>query len=313
MKKKIFFSCLAILSLFSGCQKEPEETNTKGTIHLLFPESLAPAMNAEVDAFMGNYKESGANVTAETVPVEDALRRFMKDTLRLAFSTRRLTDAEKEAATKVSPDFEEILIAYDGIAAVVNKNNPVVEMTTQEITGILTGKIAKWSQLSRSKGMSGALTLVFQDSADAALYLKTRLGLQQFSPVLKRTNSELETIDAVVKNCSAIGFISTAWFDSVKASVKAVNLSSAGIESDTSYRVAPEAVGKFFSPHPAYIYQKYYPFWQTIYAYCRTPYSNIAAGFVTYVAGAEGQRLLLSKGVVPGTQRIHLRSVNSEE
>ncbi len=312
MKKKILFSCLAILSLFSGCQKEPEETNTKGTIHLLFPESLAPAMNAEVDAFMGNYKESGANITAECVPVVEALDRFKKDTLRLAFSTQRLTDAEKESTTKVSPDFEEILIAYDGIAAVVNKNNPVVEMTTQEIAGILTGKIVKWSQLSRAKGMSGALTLVFQDSADAALYLKTRLGLQQFSPVLNRTNSELETIDAVVKNRSAIGFVSTAWLDSVKASVKAIDLSSAGIESDTSYRVAPEAAGKFFSPHPAYIYQKYYPFWRTIYAYCRTPYSNIAAGFASYVAGAEGQKLLLSKGVVPGTQHIHLRSVNGE-
>ena len=153
---------------------------------------------------------------------------------------------------------------------------------------------------------------MLQDSADAALYLKNRLGLQQFSPVLKRTNSELETIDAVIKNRSAIGFVSTAWLDSMKTSVKAIDISSSGVESDTAYRTAPEAVGKYFSPHPAYIYQKYYPFWRTIYAYCRTPYSNIAAGFVTYVAGAEGQKLLLSKGVVPGTQRIHLRTVNGE-
>ena len=312
MKKKILLSCLAILSLFPGCQKEPEETNTKGTIHLFFPESLAPAMNVEVGAFMDQYKESGANVTAENVPVGEALRRFMKDTLRLAFSTRRLTDTEKEAATKVSPDFEEILIAYDGIAAVVNKKNPVAEMTTQEIAGILTGKIAKWNQLSRSKGINGAIELVLQDSADAALYLKNRLGLQQFSPVLKRTNSELETIDAVIKNRFAIGFVSTAWLDSMKTSVKAIDISSSGVESDTVYRTAPEAAGKYFSPHPAYIYQKYYPFWRTIYAYCRTPYSNIAAGFASYVAGAEGQKLLLSKGVVPGTQRIHLRTVNGE-
>ena len=310
MKTKILSSCLAIFLVFSGCQKEPQETNTKGTIRLLFPESLVPAMNAEVVAFMGQYKEFGANVMGESVPVEEALRRFMKDTLRLAFSTRRLTDAEKEAATKVSPDFEEILIAFDGIAAVVNKNNPVIEMTTQEIAGILAGRIAKWNQLSRAKGMSGDLTLALQDSADAALYLKARLGLQQFSPALKQTNSELETIDAVIRNRSAIGFVSTAWLDSTKAPVKAIDISSSGVESDTAYTTAPEAVGKFFSPHPAYIYQKYYPFWRTIYAYCRTPYSNIAAGFITYVAGAEGQKLLLSKGVVPGTQHIHLRPAN---
>jgi len=63
-------------------------------------------------------------------PVEEALRRFMKDTFMSGFFNTALTDAEKEAATKVSPDFEEILIAFDGIAVVVNKNNPVIEMTT---------------------------------------------------------------------------------------------------------------------------------------------------------------------------------------
>jgi phosphate transport system substrate-binding protein len=309
MKKKILLIlvlCCAILVL-CGCQKEPEETTTKGTIHLFFPESVAPAMSGEVTAFMNQYREAGANVTGESVTNEAAVNRFMKDTLRLTFSTRRLTVSEKEAATKVSPDFEEILVAYDGVAVVVNKKNAVEEMTTAEIKDILSGKTNRWNKLSHAKGMRGAVTIVLQDSADNALYLKSRLGLSQFTPALKNASSELEVIDAVAKDRTAIGFVSTAWLDSVKTSVKAVTLSSVGVESDTAYTVAPEAVGKFFSSHPAYIYQKYYPFWRTIYAYCRTPYSNIAAGFASYVAGAEGQKLLLSKGVVPGTQKIRLK------
>ena len=55
--------------------------------------------------------------------------------------SRALKDSEKAKGVK------EITIAIDGIAVIVNKVNPVENMTKVQVEQIFTGNITKWSDV----------------------------------------------------------------------------------------------------------------------------------------------------------------------
>ena len=99
----------------------------------------------------------------------------------------------------------------------------------------------------------------------------------------------------------------------MKTSVKAIDISSSGVESDPVYNSSGSCLGNIFHRIRHIFYQKYLSILaddicilpNAVFEYC-------GRNLQSYVAGAEGQKLLLSKGVVPGTQHIHLRTVNGE-
>jgi ABC-type phosphate transport system substrate-binding protein len=299
-----------LVTLFIGCSTEEKETTTRGKLRIFIPESIAPVMIDEVNEFLGLYQAHGANITDTIVSTEIVARRFVQDTAHIAILPRPLTKAEKEHVKNISGDLNELIVAYDGILAVVNPKNKIREMTTTDIQKILSGTTKRWEQLSKS--MKGTIKLYCQDSSDVIEYLKQRLLRQVgISIIFTHTNSDIQTLRSVEKDPLAIGFIALAWIDSSKSKVEILNLGRTGEDTDTTFETPAETIGNFFSPHPANLYRNYYPLKRAIYMYTRREV-NLATGFGTYVATAEGQKLFLKRGLLPGTQKIKLRSNQPE-
>jgi phosphate transport system substrate-binding protein len=302
----LIFTALIVLLL--GCGTEQKETTTKGRLHIFIPESIAPVMIDEVDEFLSLYRESGAQITYTIVSSETAAHHFIQDTARIVFLPRPLTPQEKEYAKKISSDFNELAVAYDGIVVVVHPINKAKQMTTTEIQKVLTGTVSRWEQLAFAKPMKGTIKVYYQDSSDVSEYLKQRLLKQaEISAKITRTSSDLQTLQLVEKDPMSLGFVALGWIDSAHSKAKILDLGRTKEDTDTTFAPPPEAVGKFFSPDPAYIFLNYYPLKRAIYMYTRT-HVDFAAGFGTYVATAEGQKIFLKRGLLPGTQRIKLKT-----
>lgn len=296
------------LILLLGCQTEEKETTTKGKLHIFIPEPIAPAMVDEVQEFLNLYRQSGAQVTYTIVSSEIAVHQFVYDTARIGFLTRSLTTKEKELVKKVSPDFNEIIIGYDGIVAAVHPQNNVKQLTTTDLQKILTKKITRWNQLATPSSLKGDIHIYCQDSSDGLDYLTQRLAKQTgITAALRTTTSNLQTLKMVENDPNAIGFVALGWLDSAKSTAKILNLGRTKEDTDTTFLPPPEVIGKFYSPDPAFLYLNYYPLKRALYMYTRGQV-NLAAGFGTYVATAEGQKLFLKHGLLPGTQKIKLRS-----
>jgi phosphate transport system substrate-binding protein len=300
---------LPVLLVLSACQKRESESPTSGHLYLLATESAAPALIEEVNQFLDAYRAQGAHITYSVVPSEDAIQHFVNDTVRCIFSVRPLTAEEREHVKSSSRyDLTEVLVAYDATLAVVNEKNPVNQITVEEIRDILTGKITRWEQLAHRAGMRGRIEVVYEDSSDVSWYLARRvLQGQQVGKNISFTRSSVQTLTTIADRRSSIGFVGKTWIDSVKAAVNVLKVGETVEPADTSYRVPQEALGQFFSAHPAYIYQRYYPLRGVIYFYARAPLESLASGFGFFVAGNEGQRLFLTRGLVPGTREIRLR------
>jgi phosphate transport system substrate-binding protein len=301
---------LAIAFILSACGPEKKETTTKGTLHALFAESTAPAMVEEVGQFLSIYEKTGAHITYEIVSSEEAIQRLIRDTVRYVVTTRPLSASEKSQLPKVEGcDLSEIVIAYDGIAVVVHHKNPVEKITTAELARILTGEIRRWEQLSNAESMKGTIEVVYQDSSDVSSFIDHRLlDGKGTRTTFQKAASSLATLRSVVDQPRSIGLVGILWVDSARVPAKMLEVAETRQVSDTMFRVPPERMGKYSTPHPANIYRNYYPLKRALYAYTFGPVGSFASGFGTFVSNKEGQKLFLSRKIVPATQPIRLKA-----
>jgi hypothetical protein len=111
----------------------------------------------------------------------------------------------------------------------------------------------------------------------------------------------------VARDRFSLGFVSSCWVDSVKGGTKILALAADSTLADTTFKPPQESVGKYYGPHPAYLYLNYYPMKRAVYLYARTTRGDFATGFASFVASSAGQKIFLQKGLVPGTQKIVLK------
>jgi phosphate transport system substrate-binding protein len=66
---------------------------------------------------------------------------------------------------------------------------------------------------------------------------------------------------------------------------------------------------EFYQPHPAYIADKSYPFIREVYAISRETFAGLGTGFIGFMAGDSGQRIILKMGMLPAIMPIRLIQV----
>jgi phosphate transport system substrate-binding protein len=295
-----------LIVFFLGCNSEEKETTTKGNLQVFIPESIAPVIRDEVKEFLALYQAHGAHITDTIVTAETVARQFLLDSVHIAFLPRPLTPVEKDTAKKITGTLSELIVAYDGIVVVVHPMNKISEMTTTDVQQIISGSLKRWEQLAKT--MKGTINIYCHDSSDVTEFLQQRLRVHGgISTKFVRTQSDIQTLQLVEKDPLALGFVALVWMGSDTSAAKIINLGRTREDTDTTFTPPSESMGKFFSSHLANIYRNYYPLKRAIYMYTKGQV-NLAAGFGTYVATPEGQKIFLNYGLLPGTQKIKLKS-----
>lgn len=116
------------------------ETNgAEGKVVVAGSSSVTPVMEKLKEA----YAEVNANVTIEinTSDSSTGVSSALEGTCDLGMASRALKDSEKEAGAT------EVTIAKDGIAVIVNNNNPIDDLTKETVKNIYVGDILTWSEI----------------------------------------------------------------------------------------------------------------------------------------------------------------------
>jgi phosphate transport system substrate-binding protein len=306
--KHIALAAILLLGFVSCARKGEEETTTKGHLHLLLAESVAPALVPQVDEFMSLYRERGADVSYSIAKAQEANRRFVVDTARMIVTTIPLTEKEKDIVNKTTDQLLEIVLAYEGVVAIVAEKNRVDELSLEQVRGILNGSLKSWGTLRQSGAPQGNIRLVLEDSSDVVDYLSHRiLRGDGIRATPQWVHDPTATITSVAKDRLALGFVPACWVDSVRAGVKILALAADSALADSAFKPPVESINKYYVPHPAYLYLNYYPMKRAVYLYARTTSGDFATGFASFVASAPGQKIFLQKGMLPGTQKIVLK------
>ena len=182
-----------------------------GTVATDGSTSMEKVIGALSEAFM----EANGKVTVTYNPTGSGtgIQAVQEGRCDIGLSSRGLKDEEKASGLK------ETVLAYDGIAVIVNPANPVEDLTLAQIADIYTGKITNWSELG---GADSEIVCIGREGGSG-----TRSGFEEIVDVkdLCQYRQELsstgDVIATVAQNPGAIGYASLA---SVKDTVKAVKV-----------------------------------------------------------------------------------------
>ena len=245
MKKIMAFALTAVmaLALLAGCGNQTNNDNANnggdsadnggaaavsGTVSTDGSTSMEKVIGALSESYMAANKDvtvnynptgSGAGITA-----------VQEGTCDIGLSSRALKDEEKAAG------LQETVLAYDGIAIIVHTDNPVSDLTLEQIAQLYTGEITNWKDVG---GNDAQVVLIGREAASG-----TRAGFESITGTKDKCQYRQEltstgdVITTVSQNPDAIGYASLA---SIKDSVKALNVdgvtpSEASVK-DGSYKV----------------------------------------------------------------------------
>ena len=127
------------ISVGAEGNKPYEGTDAKGKITLAGSTSVAPLMDKLKDAF--NKKAPNVSIEIQESGSSAGIQSAIEGAVEIGMSSRELKDEEKTDLTVKQ-------IAMDGIAVIVNNDNTLDNITSDQIKDIYTGKTTEWSDVN---------------------------------------------------------------------------------------------------------------------------------------------------------------------
>ena len=215
MKKIITVLCAAVmaLSLFAGCGQKANDngTTTGGTVSTDGSTSMEKVIGALGESFM--EANSGTTFTYNPTGSGSGIQAVSEGRCDIGLSSRALKDDEKASGLK------ETIVALDGIAIIVNPQNPVKDLSLEQIAKIYTGEITNWKDVG---GEDAEIVLIGREAgsgtSDGFESITETKDACQYRQELTSTGDVITTVS---QNPNAIGYASLA---AIKDSVKALTV-----------------------------------------------------------------------------------------
>ncbi|MBD9220632.1 MAG: phosphate ABC transporter substrate-binding protein [Clostridiales bacterium] len=240
-----------------------------GTVATDGSTSMEKVIGALGEAFM--EANSGVNFTYNPTGSGSGITAVSEGRCDIGLSSRALKDSE------VASGLVGTVLAYDGIAVIVNPANTVEDLDIETIAKIYTGEITNWSEVG---GADAQIVLVGREAGSG-----TRSGFEELTGTVDKCQYRQEltstgdVITAVAQNPDAIGYASLA---SVKDSVKALKV--AGV-TPTEETVKD---GTYLIQRPFVLVTKE-----------GVALSPVAQAFFDYATKGQANDIITASGVVP--------------
>lgn len=217
MKKVVtmFMVLLVMTAVFAGGTSEEKKTvSTDGST------SMEKVIGALGEAF--TQKHSGVSFTYNPTGSGSGIKAVLEGRCDIGLSSRALKDSE------IADGLEQTVLAYDGIAIIVNPNNPVDGLDVETIAKIYKGEITNWKDVG---GEDAQIVLIGREAGSG-----TRDGFESITKTAdacqyrQELTSTGDVITTVAQNPYAIGYASLA---AVKNTVKALKVNGVVPSEDT--------------------------------------------------------------------------------
>ncbi len=304
---------MGAIVLFTSChmtaKKFTDETPTRGKIKIAVDESYQLLADAELYTFQSTYKD--AQITPLYLPGDSIVKLFLDDSVKVIITSRKLNDNQEAYLKGKSFIPRTTKIAYDAVAFIVNKSNPDTLIRYNSVRDIFMGKTPGWKQINPHSKLND-LKVVFDNAGSNNVYTITeKFGITGSLPkYCYSVKKNSEVVSFVEKHPEAIGIISVNWISDPRDSISHSFLSKIKVVSVTSEYDSDGT--EYYSPHPAYIANKQYPFIRDVYTINRETFAGLGTGFTSFVAGDAGQRIILKMGMLPATLPIRLIKIKSK-
>jgi phosphate transport system substrate-binding protein len=279
MKRILFTSTIALGILFcatscnSNSQTQSERIRIKGS------DTNLPISQKQAEEYMAAHP--GATVTVTGGGSGVGIAALIEGTTEIAQSSRKIKFDERQKMQDNGKTVVEVTIAYDALAVIVNPNNPVSNLTREQLEGIFTGDITNWKEVGGddmriipySRETSSGTYEFFKESVlRNRTYMNGIMSMPASGGIVQSTS----------QTKGAIGYVGLAYLNS---NVKAINVSYDGGKT-------------FVEPTIANAKNETYPIVRPLYYYYEAEAEKIVKPFIEFALSEEGQQIVSEVGFI---------------
>ena len=196
-------------------------------------------------------------------------------TAQIGMSSRQIKDEERTLCKTKGVFLKEHKACYDMIVVVVNKNNPIDNLTPAQVSKLFTGGVKDWSEVG---GRPGAVSVYTRNTSSGTYkdWQKLAMGGKDYGPASQKMAGNEQIAEEVSKNPNGIGYVGHGF--SGKPGLKAVKIG--GLEPTVSNL-------------------KKYPYSRPCFFYAPDKPTPMAAKFLEFAASEKADAIVRQAGFIP--------------
>jgi phosphate transport system substrate-binding protein len=267
------------LALFgAGCVGNDGSEAEMQSIMIKGSDTVLPLAQAEAEVFMMEYPDTSVSIIGGGSGV--GIAALIDGEIDIAMTSREMKGSEIENAQANGIDPLEQTIAWDGISVVVNPENPVSDLTFEQIKAIYVGDVSNWNEIG---GEDREIVVLSRDSSSGTYeYFKDEVmeGNEYRADALINPSTGA-IIQTVAQNKNAIGYVGVAYLD---GTIKALAVDNgSGAEEPTSENILEGT----------------YPLARPLYFYTNGEPTGLALEFIEFISSETGEETIFEVGYFP--------------
>ena len=270
-------------------------------------ESFSPIIEEAREVFEHTYPQ--ATIKPIYTNELDGINMLMERKVWLTVASKRLRESQIKNLKDRKYVARCIPIAYDGLALIVNNENPDTCISIKDIKRVLTGEVTKWSEVYPNSKL-GDFDVVFDNAKSSTVHfcIDSILGGKPISsPKVEAVKKSAEVINYVSAHKNAIGIIGSNWLNDARDSTNVTFKKNIRVVSVS--RLDEATPMNSWKPYQFYIYNGNYPLVRTIYAICTDPRQGLPWGFCNFLQSPIGQKIFFKARLLPARGNMAVREV----
>ncbi len=267
---KITHLALALGFAFLSTEVRAEKLVIKGSDTL--GAKLVPQL---AEQFKAQHPGTTFDIAAEGSTT--GIAAIIDGTAQIGMSSRRAKSAEVGTASAKGVHLKPTIVAYDGIAVIVNSANPIKTLTKKQVEQIFTGEVADWSAV----GGSGGKISIYTRNTSSGTYSEFKelaMKKRDYAPSAQKMAGNEQIASEVGKNANGVGYVGLAYTKAAGIKVESIDGATPSVKS---------------------VQSKTYPYARPTFYYTNGEPSGAAKEFLDFTLGPVGQKIVLQVGFVP--------------
>jgi phosphate transport system substrate-binding protein len=275
--------CLAAFLVLAGCGRQGQQGSA---IQIKGSDTMVNLGQAWAEAFMQSHPKVSVAVTGGGSGT--GIAALLSNTCDIAELSRELNPEEVAMAKEKGFEPNQVTVALDGLAVVVNPANPLSQLTLDQLAAVFSGKVKNW------KEMGGAdlpiVVLSREVNSGTHVYFKEHVlrrnqkeSQVEFAATALLMPSSQAIADEVAQNPGAIGYYGMGY---ISAKEKAL-------------AVAKDANSAYVQPTIENVVSNAYPISRPLLMLTRGQPQGLVADFIAFVLSPAGQKIVEKLDFVP--------------
>src|SRR5947207_505716 len=266
--KRLLLSLIALSAAISVVRADTLVIKGSDTLGAKLVPQLAEEFKAQHPGTTFNIAAEGS--TTGIAAITDA-------TAQIGMSSRPTKPEEIAAAKAKGVTFKETIVAYDGIAVIVNSANPVKGLSKKQVEQIFTGDVTDWSAVGGSPGKISVYTRN-TSSGTYSDFKELAMKKRDYAPSAQKMAGNEQIASEVGKNANGVGYVGLAYTKASGIKVIAIDGALPSVQS---------------------VHAKSYPYARPTFYYTNGEPTGLAKKFLDFTISAAGQKIAAQLGFVP--------------